>query len=143
MTFKLIKIFYFILIIFSFSWSQQSSLITHKIAVENSYRDKVASAISRLVGIENVIVIVNVEMIDEIPLEAVCGKVHVCEKKGMCISADLHGQCKGCECNDHCIDKISEEKKVNGNPKALKERNDVEVLPKFENSNDICIYNTR
>jgi hypothetical protein len=61
MTFKLGTISYFILIICTFLWNQQTSLLTQKIAVENSYRDKVASAISRLVGIDNFIVIVNVE----------------------------------------------------------------------------------
>ena len=64
MTFKLGRIFYFILIICTFLWNQQAAYITQKIAIENSYRDKVASAISRLVGIENFIVIVNVEMVD-------------------------------------------------------------------------------
>ena len=61
MTFKLGKTFYFILILCTFLWNQQTSFLTQEIAVENSYRDKVASAISRLVGIDNFIVIVNVE----------------------------------------------------------------------------------
>ncbi|SVC73368.1 uncharacterized protein METZ01_LOCUS326222, partial [marine metagenome] len=61
MTFKLRTISYFILIICTFLWNQQVSFLTQEIAVENSYRDKVASAISRLVGIDNFIVIVNVE----------------------------------------------------------------------------------
>ena len=61
MTFKLGRIFYFILIICTFLWNQQALLLNQKISVENSYRDKVASAISRLVGIDNFIVIVNVE----------------------------------------------------------------------------------
>ena len=61
MTFKLGTISYFILIICTFLWNQQTSFLTQEIAVENSYRDKVASAISRLVGIDNFIVIVNVE----------------------------------------------------------------------------------
>ena len=63
MTFKLGRIFYFILIICAFLWNQQTSLLTQKIAIENSYRDKVASTISRLVGIENFIVVVNVEIV--------------------------------------------------------------------------------
>jgi len=61
MTFKSGRIFYFILIICSFLWNQQASLLTQKIAVENSYRDKVVSAVSRFLGQENFIVIVNVE----------------------------------------------------------------------------------
>jgi len=61
MTFKPGRKFYFILIICTFLWNQQVSFLTKKIAVENSYRDKVASAISRLLGQENFIVIVNVE----------------------------------------------------------------------------------
>jgi len=61
MTFNLGRISYFILIICTFLWNQQTSFLTQEIAVENSYRDKVASAISRLVGIDNFIVIVNVE----------------------------------------------------------------------------------
>ena len=61
MTFKLGTISNFLLIICTFLWNQQTSFLTQEIAVENSYRDKVASAISRLVGIDNFIVIVNVE----------------------------------------------------------------------------------
>ena len=61
MTFKLGTISYFILLICTFLWNQQTSFLTQEIAIENSYRDKVASAISRLVGIDNFIVIVNVE----------------------------------------------------------------------------------
>ena len=61
MTSKFGTISYFILIICTFLWNQPTSLLTQEIAVENSYRDKVASAISRLVGIDNFIVIVNVE----------------------------------------------------------------------------------
>ena len=61
MTFKLGRIFYFILIICTFLWNQQALLLNQKISVENSYRDKVVSAVSRLLGQNNFIVIVNVE----------------------------------------------------------------------------------
>ena len=61
MTFKLGKIFYFILIICTFLWNQKTSSLTQKIVIENSYRDKVISAVSRLVGQENFIIIVNIE----------------------------------------------------------------------------------
>ena len=62
MTYKLGRIIYFILIICTFLWNQQTVFLTQKIAVENSYRDKVVSAVSRLLGQENFIVIVNVEL---------------------------------------------------------------------------------
>ena len=61
MTFKLGRKFYFILIICTFLWNQEASLLTQKITVENSYRDKVVSALSRFLGQENFIVIVNIE----------------------------------------------------------------------------------
>ena len=64
MTFKPGRKFYLIIIICTFLWNQQSTFLSQKIAVENSYRDKLASAISRLVGIENFIIIVNIEMLD-------------------------------------------------------------------------------
>ena len=61
MTFKLGRTFYFILITCTLLWNQQAAFLTQKIALENSYRDKVISAVSRLLGQENFIVIVNVE----------------------------------------------------------------------------------
>ena len=61
MTFKLGRIFYVILILFTFLWNQQTPFFTQKIAIENSYREKVVSAVSRLLGRENFIVIVTVE----------------------------------------------------------------------------------
>ena len=61
MTFKLGRIFYVILILFTFLWNQQTPFFTQKIAIENSYREKVVSAISRLLGRENFIVIITVE----------------------------------------------------------------------------------
>ena len=61
MTFKSSKKFYFVLMICTFLWNQQTSFLTQKIALENSYRDKVVSAVAPLLGRENFIVIVNVE----------------------------------------------------------------------------------
>ena len=61
MTFKSGRIFYIILIISTFLWNQQTSFFTQKIALENSYRNKVISAVSRLLGQDKYIVIVNVD----------------------------------------------------------------------------------
>ena len=61
MTFKSGRIFYFIIIISTFLWNQQTSFFTQKIALENSYRNKVISAVSRLLGQDKYIVIVNVD----------------------------------------------------------------------------------
>ena len=64
MTFKPGRKFYFILVC-TFIWSQHASFLTQNIAVENSYRDKVTSAVSRLLGHNNFIVIVNVAFLDD------------------------------------------------------------------------------
>ncbi len=64
MIFKPRRKFYFILIVCTFLWSQQASFLTQNIAIENSYRDKVTSAVSRLLGQDNFIVIVNVSFLD-------------------------------------------------------------------------------
>ena len=61
MTFKSRRIFYFIVLMCAFLWNQQASFLTQKNALEVSYRDKVVSAISLLLGQKNFIVIVNVE----------------------------------------------------------------------------------
>ncbi len=53
---------YFLLIaIFTLLWNQQTNYLAQKIAIENSYRDKVNSAVSRILGQEKFLVIVNVE----------------------------------------------------------------------------------
>ena len=62
MTFKPGRRFYFILILCTLLWNQQASFLKQKIDLENSYSDKVASAVSRLLGHENFIVIVNVDV---------------------------------------------------------------------------------
>ena len=61
MTFKSRIKFYFIVLMCAFLWNQQASFLTQKNALEVSYRDKVVSAISLLLGQKNFIVIVNVE----------------------------------------------------------------------------------
>lgn len=61
MTSKQVRIIYFILLICTFSWNQQSPFFTQKSALENSYHDKVVATISRLVGRESFIAIINVE----------------------------------------------------------------------------------
>lgn len=61
MTLKLGRQFFYILTLCSFLWNQQTAYLTQKIAIENSYRDKVISAVSRILGQEKFIVIVNVE----------------------------------------------------------------------------------
>ena len=61
MTFKPVRMFYFILIICNSLWTQQLPTFSQKISIENSYREKVVSAVSRLVGRDNIIVIVNID----------------------------------------------------------------------------------
>ena len=52
---------YFLLIaIFTLIWSQQTNFLAQKIAIENSYQNKVNSAVSRILGQEKFLVIVNV-----------------------------------------------------------------------------------
>ena len=60
MTFKYYKLFYFLLICTVFS-SQQTSIIAEKIILENSIRDKIISSVSKLLGENNFLVIVNVD----------------------------------------------------------------------------------
>jgi len=60
MTFKPYKIFYLLLICILLG-SQQTSIIAEKIILENSIRDKVVSAISKLLGKNDFLVIVNIE----------------------------------------------------------------------------------
>ena len=61
MTFKPVRMFYFILIICNSLWTQQLPTFSQKISIENSYREKVISAVSRLVGRDNIIVIINID----------------------------------------------------------------------------------
>ena len=61
MTFKLSRQYLITIIICAFLWNQQANYLAQKIAIENSYRDKVVSQISRILEQEKFIVIVNVE----------------------------------------------------------------------------------
>ena len=61
MTSKQARKFYPILLICTFLWNQQNPFFTQKSALENSYHDKVVSTLSRLVGRESFITIINVE----------------------------------------------------------------------------------
>ena len=61
MTSKQTRRFYCILLISTFLWNQQTPFFTQKSALENSYHDKVVATLSRLVGRENFIAIINVE----------------------------------------------------------------------------------
>ena len=45
----------------SFLWNQQTSILSQKIAIENSYQQKVSSAVSRMLGQEKFLVIVSIE----------------------------------------------------------------------------------
>ena len=58
MTSKQARKFYPILLICTFLWNQQSPFFTQKSALENSYHDKVVSTLSRLVGRESFITII-------------------------------------------------------------------------------------
>ena len=61
MTIKLGRNYLFILAVCTFLWNQQTSFITQKIAIENSYQQKVFAAVSRMLGQEKFLVIVNIE----------------------------------------------------------------------------------
>jgi len=51
----------FIIALCAFLWNQQASILSQKIAIENSYQQKVTSAVSRLLGQEKFLVIVSIE----------------------------------------------------------------------------------
>ena len=61
MTIKLGRKYLFILVVCTFLWNQQTSIIAQKIAIENSYQQKVSAAISSLLGEEKFLVIVSIE----------------------------------------------------------------------------------
>ena len=61
MTIKLGQKYLFILAICTFLWNQQTSDIAQKIAIENSYQQKISIAVSSLLGEEKFLVIVSVE----------------------------------------------------------------------------------
>ena len=51
----------FIIALCAFLWNQQVGILSQKIAIENSYQQKVSSAVSRMLGQEKFIVIVSIE----------------------------------------------------------------------------------
>ena len=51
----------FIIALCAFLWNQQASILSQKIAIENSYQQKVSSAVSRMLGQEKFLVIVSIE----------------------------------------------------------------------------------
>ena len=51
----------FIIALCAFLWNQQVSILSQKIAIENSYQQKVSSAVSRMLGQEKFLVIVSIE----------------------------------------------------------------------------------
>ena len=61
MTIKLGRIYLFIITVCTFLWNQQTSFIAQKIAIENSYQQKVEVAVSKLLGQEKFLVIVSIE----------------------------------------------------------------------------------
>ncbi len=61
MTIKLGLRHIFIIALCAFLWNQQVSILSQKIAIENSYQQKVSSAVSRMLGQEKFLVIVSIE----------------------------------------------------------------------------------
>ena len=61
MTIKLGRRHLFIIALCAFLWNQQVSILSQKIAIENSYQQKVSSAVSRMLGQEKFLVIVSIE----------------------------------------------------------------------------------
>ena len=50
-----------ILTLFAFLWNQQANILSQKIAIENSYQQKLSSAVSRMLGQDKFLVIVSIE----------------------------------------------------------------------------------
>ena len=61
MTFKFGRKYLFIITVCTFLWNQQANFIAQKIAIENSYQQKVSSALSQMLGQERFLVIVSLE----------------------------------------------------------------------------------
>ena len=61
MTIKLGQRHLFIIALCAFLWNQQVGILSQKIAIENSYQQKVSSAVSRMLGQEKFLVIVSIE----------------------------------------------------------------------------------
>ena len=61
MTFQIGRKYLFIIAVCAFLWNQQTSFIAQKISIENSYQQKVSSALSQMLGQERFLVIVSIE----------------------------------------------------------------------------------
>ena len=61
MTFKFGRKYLFIIAVCALLWNQQTNIIAQKIAIENSYQQKVSSALSQMLGQERFLVIVSIE----------------------------------------------------------------------------------
>ena len=61
MTIKLGRKHLLLIVLCAFLWSQQANVLSQKIAIENSYQQKVSSAVSRMLGQEKFLVIVSIE----------------------------------------------------------------------------------
>ena len=61
MTIKFGRKHLFIIALCALLWNQQVSILSQKIALENSYQQKVSSAVSRMLGQEKFLVIVSIE----------------------------------------------------------------------------------
>ena len=61
MTIKLGRKYLLLIVLCAFLWNQQAGLLSQKIAIENSYQQKVSSAVSRMLGQEKFLVIVSIE----------------------------------------------------------------------------------
>ena len=58
---KLVRRHLFIIALCAFLWNQQANILSQKIAIENSYQQKVTSAVSQMLGQEKFLVIVSIE----------------------------------------------------------------------------------
>ena len=61
MTIKFGRKHILLIVLCAFLWNQQANLLSQKIAIENSYQQKVSSAVSRMLGQEKFLVIVSIE----------------------------------------------------------------------------------
>ena len=61
MTIKLGRKYLLLIALCAFLWNQQANVLSQKIAIENSYQQKVSSAVSRMLGQEKFLVIVSIE----------------------------------------------------------------------------------
>jgi len=61
MTIKFGRKYLLLIVLCAFLWNQQANVLSQKIAIENSYQQKVSSAVSRMLGQEKFLVIVSIE----------------------------------------------------------------------------------